>query len=367
LILAELFQIHNQGKRGREALEEAALESPEHPEIYLFFGRLALQEGRLTDAHLHFGKALELARLSQWSPKMRERFLRDAHAGRASEAEQRRSWSDAEAALTAWLKWDPKNGAARQRLGAALFRQGKREKGRSELNQAERDDPKLESAAIALGWLHNEIGEKKEAERMMETAVKKTPKDARVQLGYARWLLEQNRADEARDAADTAARLKSDAQDLSFLRGLIARARKDYTGAERMFQALHEQSLGDFAASNQLVLVLAEQAEKSKRHKALELAELNARLYPTSAEALSTLGRVYHRLGRTEEAEKALRASLSGGEGSADTIYFLAHLLAESAKYDEAKRLLKLALDAPGMFVCRKDARAQLDRLEKKP
>ncbi len=76
---------------------------------------------------------------------------------------------------------------------------------------------------------------------------------------------------------------------------------------------------------------------------------------------------VYYRLGRTDEAEKALRASLAGGSGSSDTVYYLARLLAERGQSEEAKRLLKLALDAVGIFAFRKEAREQLNQLDKKP
>jgi tetratricopeptide (TPR) repeat protein len=365
LILAKLFLLHNQGKQGRDVLEQAALETPEHPEIYLIFGQLALQEGRFTDARLHFNRATELARSKQWPLALQEEFLRDAHAGCASEAEQRRCWTDAEPALTAWLKLEPKNGAARQRLGVVLFRQGKHGPARTELEQAEHDDPKLEPAALALGWLYSEIGQRDKAAQWMEAAVKQSPKDFRVHLGYARWLLQQNRVEEARRAGDSAAELAPDSRDTQFVRGLIAWTRKDYATSERLFQALHQQSPGDFAISNQLALALGEQDDEAKRHKALQLAEINARLYPNASEALSTLGLLYYRLGRGDEAEKALRASLSGGAGSSDTIYYLARLLGERGQADEAKRLLKVALDAPGLFSFRKQALGQLEQLNK--
>jgi tetratricopeptide (TPR) repeat protein len=365
LILAKLFLLHNQAKQGRDVLEQAALETPEHPEIYLIFGRLALQEGRLTDARLHFNRATELARSRQWPVTLQEEFLRDAYAGCAGEAEQRRCWSDAESALTAWLKCEPKNGVARQRLGVVLFRQGKYDSARTEMEQSVQDDPKLEPAALALGWLYSEIGQYDKAVRWMEAAVKEAPKDFRVHLGYARWLLQQNKVEEAQREGDSAAGLAPDSRDTQFVRGLIAWSLKDYPAAERLFQALHEQSPGDFAISNQLALALGEQDDEAKRLKALQLAEINARLYPNAGEALSTLGLLYYRLGRTDEAEKALRASLSGGAGSSDTIYYLARLLGERGQADEAKRLLKVVLDAPGLFSFRKEARGQLEHLTK--
>src|SRR5262249_48703301 len=148
----------------------------------------------------------------------------------------------------------------RRRLGAALFRQGEHERGRAEMEQAVREDPKLEPAALTLGWLYAELGQRDKAAQWLETAVRNAPDDFPAHLGPARWFWEQNRAEEARRAAEAAVRLAPDAQDTRFLRGLIARILKDYAQAERLFQELHGQSPGDFAVSNQLALALAEQS-----------------------------------------------------------------------------------------------------------
>jgi tetratricopeptide (TPR) repeat protein len=367
LVLAKLFLEHNQVNQGRAALEQAAAESPAHPAIYLAFGGLALQEGRPTDARLHFDKALELARSGNWSEQLRQAFQGDAQDGLAGVAEHRRNWPAAANILSDRLKLTPQNGAARQRLGVALFHQGKRDQAAEELLRASRDDRKLEPASLLLARLYTEIGNRDHAAKWIEYGVEQDPKDPRLHLGQARWFVEQDRAAEGRRAVDIAAKLDPKSREVQWLQGLIAWSLKDYAAAERAFQALHLETPGDFAVSNQLALALVEQADEVKRQKALQLAEINARLFPNSGEALSTLGLVYYRLGRLDEAEKALRASLSGGSGSSDTVYYLARLLADRGHGDEGKRLLRLALDARGLFAFRKEAREQLDQLNKKP
>ena len=96
--------------------------------------------------------------------------------------------------------------------------------------------------------------------------------------------------------------------------GLIARHLKDYAQAECQFEAVHQESPEDFQAGNQLALALVEQADPAKQQRSLQLAEANVRVYPRSPEALATLGRVYHRLGRRDEAERALQAAVSLGK-----------------------------------------------------
>ena len=52
--LARLLFRANQGVPGRRALEQAAAFVPDHPEVYLTLGDLALGEGRISDARLNF-------------------------------------------------------------------------------------------------------------------------------------------------------------------------------------------------------------------------------------------------------------------------------------------------------------------------
>ena len=111
----------NEGALIRPALESAIGEDPEHPEVFILFGNLALAEGRVTDAAVHFEKARGLAAGKPWTAEQRDRFDRLSSQGDAVVAESRGDWKAARAALADWLKHEPDNAAARQRLGKALF------------------------------------------------------------------------------------------------------------------------------------------------------------------------------------------------------------------------------------------------------
>jgi tetratricopeptide (TPR) repeat protein len=365
VILAKLHLLSNQTAEARAALEQATAEYPEHPENYLLFGKLALQEGRTTDAAVHFDKATALADGDKWNADVKQRLRGEALMGLADVAERRKDKKAAEAALSAALKLDPKNGKARERLGMILFRQGQRERAREELQQACKDDPKLDAAAVTMGRLYNESGDLKEAEKWLEFAA--GGGGLRAHLVYADWLLAQARPQEAKKQAEAAAKVDPDSGDVRFLRGLIAWHLRDFAEAEKMFLAMHVESPGNFSASNNLASALVEQADEAKRRRGLELAQINARLYATSGEALSTLGRACYRNGRLEEAEQALRASIATGSASSDTAYYLAQVLSERGRTEEVKTLLKVALDAPGLFTFRKEARELADQLAKKP
>jgi tetratricopeptide (TPR) repeat protein len=347
----------------RPALERAVAEDPGHPEVFLLFGDLAWLDGRLTDASVHFEKAMTLAEGQRWSAEQRRGFVRRCRQGSASVAEARADWTAARAALDAWLELEPANAQARHRLGRALFRLDQRDAAYQELQRAAQEDAALEPAAITMAWLSTRAGDPKKAQEWMDYAVKTNLDSPAVRIAMTAWLLEQGRAEEAQLQAGAALRLDPRSQDARRLLGLAARARKDFPRAESIFAAMAEELPGDAWVRNQLALVLAEQDDDAKRHKALELAQQAARQTPNDPDALATLGIVNYRLRRMDQAETVLQAVVESGRGSSDAAYILARVQADRGHAENAPALLETALAAPGFFVSRHDARQWLDRL----
>ena len=71
-LFAKLAFLSNQGPLIRPALEKAIAEDPEHPEVFILFGNLALAESRATDAAVHFEKARGLAAGKRWDRRPAE-------------------------------------------------------------------------------------------------------------------------------------------------------------------------------------------------------------------------------------------------------------------------------------------------------
>jgi tetratricopeptide (TPR) repeat protein len=364
LMLARLFFSAGQSQQGRAALEQAAAEAPDHPEIYLTNGSQALAEGRLTDTVLNCQTAQQLAAATRWTADQRKTWQREARAGQAMAFETRRDWESARTQLTAWLDLEPKNGSARQRLARAQFMLGRADDAFTELQQAAKDDPALEPAEVMMGRLASQKGDAKLAEEWFEKAAQKQPRDARVHRAFGDWLLNAGRLDAARVHIETAAQLEPKARETLGLQGLLARYGGDYAAAAKLFEAIVQEEPGNFWATNQLALCGVELADR--RQRAVQLAEVNARQYPRSPEALATLGWVYYRTGKLDEAERALATSVSGGQASADTAFYLARVQADRGKFAEARNLLKSAVASEGTFVHRADAKKLLDEVMQK-
>ncbi len=206
-LFAKLAFLCNEGALIRPALESAIAEDPEHPEVFILFGNLALADGRVTDAAVHFEKARGLAAGKRWTAEQRDRFDRLSRQGDAVVAESRGDWKAARAALGDWLKHEPGNTAARQRLGKALFHIGAYDAAYSELQQAAKADTALEPAAITMAWLFTRDRNIKKAEEWINYANRIAAESLLVQMGSAAWLLEQGRGGDAQSHAESAAKL----------------------------------------------------------------------------------------------------------------------------------------------------------------
>jgi predicted Zn-dependent protease len=364
-LLAKLALMSNQIALVRPALETAVAQAPDHPEIYILFGNLALLENRATDAALHFEKAKALASAERWTADQRRRFERFCHQGNALLAESRGDWKAARSALEAWLALEPANARARQRLGKALFSLDQQDEAYKELQKASQEDSALEPAEVMMGWLFTRAGNLKKAEEWMDYAAKTSPDSLPVRLGVASWLLEQGRPDEAQSQAETAAKIQPKSNEVQRVLGLAARQRNDLAWAERIFQDLWAQSPGDAWGRSQFALVLAAQNDETKKRRAVELAKQRVKLEPKSPRALATLGAVYFRTQRLDDAEKLLTAVFQSGQAQSDDVLALARVEEARGKKDLVAPLLKKAIAVSGLFIERNEAKRWLEELEK--
>ncbi|MGD0783717.1 MAG: ABC transporter permease subunit, partial [Candidatus Aminicenantales bacterium] len=160
-----------------------------------------------------------------------------------------------------------------QRLGRALFQQGKAAEALKWLRKAKETDPaNVLTPEAALARFYEQYGDHKNAVTWMEAALKKAPEDLPTRLVAAQWALETGQLDVADTHATKALRLaeeerkvaveatatQADARLLNakILRGLVALFRKDFKAAEKFFEDAHLQSPGNFAAKNNLALAL---------------------------------------------------------------------------------------------------------------
>ncbi|MEK6238307.1 MAG: tetratricopeptide repeat protein, partial [Planctomycetales bacterium] len=346
-LLAEFFLSAQRLGDARAHLEQTVADHPNFPGSYLAFAKLAGAEGRLSNAQLNYDKALSVLEHAP-SENLRASFQLQILDGVAIIAERRGQWGAAKNALADCLKHDPSNLATQRRLARATFRDGNADACLEMLKEIAEEDEKSLPSEVVMGLFSSESGDQKQAQQWMEKAVSGSPENLQVHLAAGQWRFQQHQLEEALQHAETALKLDPKSLDAAGLYGLAARGQGKFAEAETQFERIHKESPANFDAGNQLALVLVEQEDEGKRRRALELAEVNARQYPRSAAALSTLGWVYYRLGRLDDSVKVLQAAVSGGRGTSETAYYLAHVQADRGQLADAKKLLEGALRAPG-------------------
>ncbi len=375
-MLAQLWAMANQGAAARAELENCVKLHPEDPAAYLVFADQALNERRFTDAGLEFAYVKTLAAKFNENKKRLLNFQTRAENGLALVAEARENWDEAKSHLDAWLALDPKSAAAHARLARVLFKADTSDKkldgakaAYAEYKEARNDDPKSISPDIALAQLYEEAKNHEKAKQFIALAVGQdlpAPADAESRLATliaaAHWALESSdQPTEARDYAEMALKTKPDSLEAKFLRGVAARLLKDNVTAEKYLQEVFMSSPSNFAASNQFAQVLAEQKDKDKRQRALDIAQINQKMFAgqknqQEIEATATLGWVLFNMEKINEADQVVQAVLNTGNPSPDALYFKARILQEMGKSEDAKKVVDLALKYPKNFVHRPEA-----------
>jgi tetratricopeptide (TPR) repeat protein len=385
LMLYRMYLSRNMAADARRTIELAATENPEHPDIYITFALLALQQARYTDAWLQFNRALlTINDTKRWNEQQRKSVSLACHSGLAQTAEARQQYDMAKKHFEEVLKLDyPKKDLAgfRASLGRVLFQLDKKEDALKELQAAYNDAPEMEPPGVMMAKLYTgkamqeqDKAKQKEliakAKEWFEYALKVDAKSFKAHIAYAVWLFDMNYLDKsyfalADEELKEAIKLDPKAYDTKILRGLMHRWQGNYEAAESEFETAWRERPNDFYSQNQLALALVEQkGNPAKQQRAVQLASENAQKYANQVpEATATYGYVMFKNNRLDDAEKALQMSFQSGQYTADALYYFALVNRYRGKLTEAAQMLKIATTQPGRFMFRKEATIDLEQL----
>jgi tetratricopeptide (TPR) repeat protein len=364
-IMAQLYLQANMIKEAKEALQKAMTESPSDPEAYVLSAMVAMQERDAKKAEAMYRKADSLAGAFDGSAKRKQWMVPRIYSGLAGVAESRKDWLGAQKVLEAWLQKDPKNIAAMQRLAYCLFQQKNVDGALAKLREAVKIEPKLLTPEAIIAQYYDGAGDSANAKKWTDAALAAAPKDLRTCLAAGQRAFEAGQLDEARKHALAAARINPKSLEVSLLQASIATFEKNYMAAELFFDAALKQAPNNVAVSNNLALVLIEQKDEAKGKRALEYAEANVKRFPKSPEAASTLGLVLFRLGRLDDAEKALETAAAIAKTDIDTAFAVASVWNARGRKAEAKELLETVLKNPRPAMFRQEAEELLAQLKK--
>jgi predicted Zn-dependent protease len=384
VMMARLHLAAGRLPAARAELEAAAAASPNHPDVYLTMADAAAKEGRRVEALLLTERVAALAESDLFSQDRRLHILATALSHRAAACENTGDWDGARKELYELLKLRASDGVVRARYGRALFKAGLRDEAAEVFRRLAADDTDAEPADFAVGRLlldGFDPRDRSEARRLVakraEDSMRRalagynSPDDRRtttLRADLASWLIAEGRGPEAAALLEEADRLRPGDAVVARLRALAALAAGRHAEAAGRYAALQADNPADFEIADRLAICLIEDKDEAARSRALQLAQLNLRLYPEEPRAHATAGWLLYKLGRPADAERHLRAARSGRGPHPEADYYLAHLLADRPdRRDDVKALLKSAADAPGLFPFRRQVAEWLTRLESGP
>jgi tetratricopeptide (TPR) repeat protein len=187
-----------------------------------------------------------------------------------------------------------------------------------------------------------------------------------VHRGYAGYLLDRGRVAAAKTHLDAARKIEPTARETKALIGLVARYEKDLATATAVFEELVREYPNQAFGTANLALVLAESVDANSKRRAVELAEGYVRQNQRTAEAHAIHGYTLLKNDRLADAEKAVMTAASLGSLTPDSAYFLARVLTQKERIEEAHKVLKDALASQAAFVYRSDAQALFNDLDKR-
>jgi len=342
------------------ALDQAILANPADPEAYVMYGDLLFQQSQFAPARLMFMEADKSHRAYKANERRKVALAPRIAAGLAALAEAHQDWATAEVHLKTWQSLDPKNANASRRLAVVLYRSGQTDEALIEFGNLAKLDENAGSPSANLGLLYARDGEHEQAKEMMEAALAKGTQDLQTRLAVARWAMDAGLLEMAKESAKAAVSLDADSLAAKLLVGLAARHENDLTAAVKTFTAAHLAAPSNFAASNNLALVLAAQGDEQKRQKALSLASVNARAHSDTRtvfgrEAAVTYGWILYQQGKTQLAAQAIQ-NVPVPIPTKESAYYAAKIFGDAGRPDVVVRLLRPILQDEKHFLHRSDA-----------
>jgi tetratricopeptide (TPR) repeat protein len=149
--------------------------------------------------------------------------------------------------------------------------------------------------------------------------------------------------------------------------GRLYEERSDYTKAIAVYEKAVDQIPGFWSAANRLAFLLADRATSVETlDRALQIATAAYRLKPGQASIIDTLGWIYYKQGKTEQALHLYEQLIASTPDDPVVNYHMGVVLKKSGDIDTAVQKLQIATRGDMEFLGRAHAEALLKEMKKK-
>ena len=369
LLLAVLHLNGGDARQGRVALEQAALQTPDYPEVYAEFGRLAFREKRFSDALAQFEKVERLTKAGDWSQELGDHFRVRYLDGFINAAMVQRRLAEAEELLRDLKKVAPDEPSVYKRLAEVAYAQDDLEAARGHFKDLKRLMPTAPVPELQLARLAIQRNQRDIAADMLEEVERRYSKDQDIMLVAARFALEM-------DDPNSSDRILGELTDegepsdaIKLLLGQTSYMLGDYALASRYFEGLSQNNPLNPGFASLYALALAADGNADRKNLARQVALKNLQANRQRYEVISVAGWIEYSIGNRADGEELLQRLnrelvRTGLAVDRDTAYFLAVYQADQGNKDDAIKLLSDATGTHGVFLHNSQAKALLEKLE---
>jgi predicted Zn-dependent protease len=364
LLMAGLSYAVNDPVRGGQILEQTALSSADYPGVYTAFARLAVGQGRLTDALALLEKAKRLMDAGQFNEKQRNFFQVQYLDAMADVAMQQRRTDDALRYVNELEQIVPDNPKVLVDRAEIEFQKQNIDGSLANLKRLREKVPSSRPPELILASWFQRTGDIAKTDEWIKKAASAYSDDPVVQMEYANWALGREDFPAASIAVNQVEKSTGEVPATKALKGRIAFAKGAYELAESHFNSLFEQEPDNFDIANMLALCLIESPDAAKRDKGKQIGIRNVQALPDNPIAQAAMGWIFLKSGETEQAKTMLTRASRSPELSPEVAFFLASYLHQSGNSARAKLILEPAIASQGLFLYRTAAKDLMNKID---
>lgn len=364
LVIVWLLLSDRKLEDAKARLESLAALVPRDPQVTMTLGQVAIAEQRFADAAAQLERAALLQLPEAWTQKQRSDFAFQIFRCLAITYERQGRWADLKPILGSLIRLDHQNPSYLVRLALAHFNLSETKEAEALLENAARMTGGATPPQLLLAEVAFCAGRLPEAEAAINEARKIHNSNFNVHLWHAEWKLFHADCAEAEASLATAQRLGTSSSRFWVPQGQMHLMKGEYSQAVQAFRkALSELAnendrSREVAISNLLAIALTCSQQDLGNIEAISIAEKNAVKHATDPFLVGSLGWIYLKSGRHDEAKQLLtRAAQISNQISSDLSYFLAEFYYSANEPSIAKPFLQGAMEGTtGIFLMKASA-----------
>lgn len=363
LLLAGLYYGVGNTDAGLQTLEQAATKFPDYPGVYFAFARLAISQQRMTDAQALLEKAQRMLAGKKLNAVETEHFNVLLYETSIDIAMNNKQYDEARKTvdkLKAIRADDPKINLSQAELD---FIDKNYKSSFALLQEFHKANPNSALPELVMaGWFQQQ-GNEAETQNWIRRAAESYPDNTSVQLSFANYALSIGDFPAANSAVKKVEDIAGEIGATVLLKAKMAFANEAYGMAEVHYEKLAKAQPASFDNSNMYALSLIESDSKEKQNLAISIAQRNFQQFPDNPIAQAAYGWVLLKAGESANAQTLLTRAARSPQLAPEIAYFLATLMHQTGKSQQAKLILEPAMESKGLFLYRTAAAKLMNQI----